>query len=107
MPDPTPEFSVLSQRTGGTLVLELAGELDLDGTSELDRALHAAMASDAERIVLDLEQLRFIGSSGLACLVRAQQLSNEDGNRLRVRGAEGQVRRLLELTCIEQHLVAG
>ena len=98
MPDPTTEFSVLSQRNGGTLVLGLAGELDLDGTAELDRALDAAMESDARRVVLDFEQLRFIGSSGLACLVRAQQLSNQNGNRLRVRGAEGQVRRLLELT---------
>ena len=52
-------------------IIELVGELDLDGAPRLEEALRAAEAGDAASIVVDLGQLEFIDSTGLRLLVLA------------------------------------
>lgn len=85
------------------VVLELAGELDLESAPELDRRLRQLAAANSGRpnsgrLLIDLSGLEFMDSSGLAVMVRAQRDASENGHRLALRPGPTQVQRLFELT---------
>ncbi len=94
-----PQFAVAGPFPApGAAALVLEGELDLATAPELDRRLREAEVF-APRVVVDMRRLEFMASSGLSALVASRE-------RHRQRGAEGpglivadgQVRRVLELT---------
>ncbi len=83
-------------------VIELIGELDLDGAPRLEEELRSAEASDATSIVVDLGQLEFIDSTGLRLLVMAAERAPE-GRFSLLRGPK-QVHRVFEITDMADRL---
>jgi stage II sporulation protein AA (anti-sigma F factor antagonist) len=79
-------------------ILALAGELDLESASELDRQIQEVEESNVGRLLIDLGGLEFMDSSGLAVLVRAQRSARDNGHGLALRPGPTQVQRLFELT---------
>ncbi len=67
------------------------------------RLVQAEM-SDAERILLDIEQLRFIDSVGLRVLLRAKRRAESNGGRLRITHGTGYVAEMFRLTALEHSL---
>ena len=78
----------------GALVLRLTGDLDVTNAERVRSAIDAAVNSQTERLIFDLEGLRFMDSSGLSMLVSMTQKVHE----VRVRNPSSIVRRLIELT---------
>ena len=79
------------------LLLEFVGELDHHGARtalrELEMAVDAALP---RRLVLDLAEVTFMDSSGIALILRAQQrMQLLDGSVL-VRSVPAQARRVLD-----------
>lgn len=60
-----------SRRRDGTIVVTLAGELDVAGAPIVRQALVDALNDGAPLLVVDLSQLGFIDSTGLGVLVGA------------------------------------
>ena len=90
-------LEVHSQRRDDAYVICVGGELELNELSNLTPALAEAKASDADRIVLDLDELTFIDSAGLETLVRAHRRG--DARLTFTRGA-GHVAEMLRLTAL-------
>lgn len=78
-------------------VLRLAGELDLASVPHLQRALDR-IRPDAEQIVIDVERVTFIDSSGLRALLVWRRQCEEDGVEFRLTPGTPDVRRLFEVT---------
>jgi anti-sigma B factor antagonist len=77
----------------------LVGELDLSNVDIAEEALQLAEEVEGSpEIVLDLEQLTFIDSTGLAWMVAALRRHAVDGDRLRATGTTPAVERVFELT---------
>jgi len=95
-------LGVRVERSGEALIIELVGELDLDGAPRLDEALREAEASDATSIVVDLGALDFIDSTGLRLLVMAAERC-DDGRFSLLRGPK-QVHRVFEITDLVDRL---
>ena len=91
-------FRVHPERINDVYRLTVSGELDLATRDTLRDELEHAEVSEAKRILLDLKDLTFIDSSGIAILVEAHQRSATAGTQLRVLVVDGQVREVLELT---------
>jgi anti-anti-sigma factor len=92
-------FSVHSERTDAGEHIWLVGEMDLSVIGRVDREMRRAEATDATRIVLDLEELEFLDASGIRLLLSLDARSRDNGGRLRIRrGPCPQVERILELT---------
>jgi anti-anti-sigma factor len=91
-------------RDGETLTISTTGELDLESVGRYREVIEDAERSDATRIVIDLSELRYIDSSGLAAVLVAGRRADLDGHRLYVKAGDGEVRRLLELTALDQTL---
>lgn len=83
-------------------VLRLSGDLDSHTSDDLAEALEAA-GPDAD-VTLDVAGVDFIDSSGLRAVVAGNSALAETGHRLRVRRAGASVRRLVELTGLDDHL---
>ncbi len=81
-------------------VFVLRGELDVANAEEVKQALTAASGS----VVVDLSELSFIDSSGLTALVHARDDVCGRGGRLVLRGANGSVRRVFEITGLTHFL---
>lgn len=77
----------------GALCVRLGGELDLAGVSELGRQLDDLLSRSPQAIELDLGELTFLDSSGVAVLVR---LANHFTD-VRTRGATAPVRRVIDV----------
>ena len=98
-------FMVHSERTEGGERIRVLGEMDLSVVGLLDSEMRRAEASDASRIVLDLDQLEFLDASGIRLLLDLNSRSERNGGRLRIRPASSQqVQRVLELTGVRDLL---
>jgi anti-anti-sigma factor len=80
-------------------VVHLSGELDPHTAPLLADAVTPYHADEnTKQVVLDLEQLRFIDSSGLRVIIASEQALRERGARLVLRSPSEATRRLLEIT---------
>jgi anti-sigma B factor antagonist len=81
-------------------VVAVAGELDLLTASLLEACLRKQLAAVPTHLILDLEAVRFLGASGLSCLLRAYELAQQTpGTQLHLAGMVTRVvARSLEVT---------
>ena len=95
-----PQLEVEHSGLGDVQLVALAGELDLPAVGELEAVLSAAAAAGdgPPRVCLDLSELVFIDSSGLATIIRAHQAIAGDGGTLAIVCAPGAVRRTFDTT---------
>lgn len=78
-------------------MLRLRGELDVHGAPLL-RGKLLDLLPERRPLVVDLQALDFMDSSGLAVLLELRSRARENGWSVSVRGARGRVRELLERT---------
>jgi anti-sigma B factor antagonist len=97
-------FSVLVSTDGDRATVALRGELDLSGVDRARQAIEEAEAHEAPLLVLDLSELDFIDSTGLEVVLRAARRAHDDGRRLIVQRPSRYIKRLFELTAIDQSL---
>jgi anti-sigma B factor antagonist len=76
----------------------------MSGVDRARTAIEQAEANSPGLLVLDLSQLEFIDSTGLEVILRAARRAHDAGRRLIVRRPSRYVRRLLEMTAIDQSL---
>ena len=83
----------------GVTVVTVAGEVDMTVSPQFEQTLlDAAGAGGAPPVVVDLEAVRFLDSSGVHALVKGYHAANNAGGSLVVRNATGVVARVLYIT---------
>jgi anti-anti-sigma factor len=96
---PTPGTLVITSAVeDGTVSVALAGELDLAGARQLETRLDEVERANPARLVIDLESLAFIDSTGLRLLLQAAARARERGCELLLRRGEPSVQRVFEVT---------
>jgi anti-anti-sigma factor len=86
------------------VVLELHGELDLVGAPVLGTKIGRAELDERRILVLDLEDLEFIDSAGLRVILAANERARERGDEFAVTPGSAQVKRLLAIAGVSEHL---
>jgi anti-anti-sigma factor len=89
----------------GTLLLRLVGELDLAASGGFRERVEAALAAGVRSVVLDMDEARFIDSSMLKELLRANTATHAAGGHLVLTGVRPAVARLFDLTRVRDVLV--
>jgi anti-sigma B factor antagonist len=97
-------LAVRNEQQDGKTCVALRGELDLANASTAERELRTALETNRGQVVVDLSQLEFIDSTGIALIVSI--LSDpEDAARLSfVPAASTAVNRVLDLTGLSERL---
>ena len=89
-------------RSDGSTVVSLAGELDLYNAAAVREALLECCAEGPERLIVDLTNVNFIDSTALGVLIEARtRMSNRRGFLLAAPGLE--TRRALEISGLDRH----
>lgn len=85
------------------LILELHGEFDALGSSVIRQELEAvALQTRPELVFLDIQNVTFIDSSGVGAIVFLYKRLRENSRKMKITGAHGQPRELLELLRIHK-----
>jgi anti-sigma B factor antagonist len=82
----------------------LSGELDMATAPDLTAALDPVIAHGPREVVLDLSELSFVDSSGIAALVEAQHRLGEQERRLSIHGAQRGAVRVFEIAGLTDFL---
>ena len=91
--DATEEFRIEEDRRNGVVVLRLRGDLDLASADAVSERLDALSAA-GEPVLLDLDSLKFMDSSGLRVVLQAAETSRTSGWRFTLTPGSEQVRNL-------------
>jgi anti-anti-sigma factor len=83
-------------------VFQPAGILDGMSAERLRLEINDAVTSGANIILLDLQDVPFINSSGLGALVAATKMVRTSGSKIFVCSLKEQVKMLFELTRIDE-----
>jgi anti-anti-sigma factor len=85
-------------------VVALRGELDLAGAGQLRARLRTACEENEGRVVLELSELAFVDSTGLAILVEYHEKTRVAGGRLTLVAPQPAVVRVLRITGLHELL---
>ncbi|MFC7549903.1 STAS domain-containing protein [Plantactinospora sp. GCM10030261] len=91
-------FSVSHTPTGEVARIVLTGELDMATAPELTTVIEDVVQAGAQRLLVDLSDLEFCDSTGMAAFVRGDNLTRARGGWLRLTGAGGTVDRVLRVS---------
>jgi anti-sigma B factor antagonist len=85
----------------GSIVLRVAGELDLATISVLRDALDSVPEIGVRRVVLDVTKLEFISAAGVRIALEAQRRLARHGGQLVLRGPNALLMRVLRAAEVE------
>lgn len=88
-------------RTGASAVVTVSGELDANTAPEFEDAVAPLVGDNVQLVVVDVSDLEFLDSSGLRVLVRTRELLMGKGGTVELRSPSVTVRRVLEITRLE------
>jgi anti-anti-sigma factor len=97
-------FDASTSEQSGYRVVSLRGEFDLLVKPEVDAELRPALEPSVGPLIIDLEGLTFIDSSGVHSLVMAHRSASANGQRLVVVPGSDQVTKVLRLCGLESRL---
>jgi anti-sigma B factor antagonist len=97
-------LEVRVERQGEGVVIRASGELDIASAKTLEEELLGAIDSDASAIVLNLNGVRFIDSTGLRVLVFAAAHARSQGGRLGMLCVSAPVQQALKVSGLESSL---
>ena len=83
-------------------VLPLKGEIDLHVSPSVTASLNAMIVKKPERLVVDLSDVSYIDSAGLAALIEAMQKVEDYGGKFALAGLQETVRSIFEISRLDQ-----
>lgn len=83
-------------------LVELAGEADVTNSDLLREVLEAEAAKRPSTLIIDLSGLRFMDSSALHAILRANRMMDRQGGVLALASPRDPVAKMLRLTAADQ-----
>jgi len=92
------DISVESRTSGGWTVVDVAGEVDVFTAPKLREKIIDLLEGGSDHLVVNLEKVIFMDSTGLGVLVGGLKRVKERNGELALAGAQGTVQRVLSVT---------
>ncbi len=89
-------FTTLNE--GGIRIISLEGRMDLANSMKAESMLNEILGEGVSRIILDLEKLEFMSSSGLRIIISVEKRLRERGGKLVLLNMSETVEKLFNLT---------
>jgi anti-sigma B factor antagonist len=100
-----PSATVAVADTADALVLQIRGELDIASRDDIEPVIMVALAV-TPAVVLDVSEVDFCDSQGLAMLIACTQEAAAEGTTFTIANPRPQMRRLIEITDLTRLLAS-
>ncbi len=96
-------MQIVARAIKGWTILDLSGDIDLANSPAMRKALLGEIKEKrTPRVFLNLKNVRFIDSSGIASLVEGLKASRDLGSRLILYGLNKTVREVMQLSRLQK-----
>jgi anti-sigma B factor antagonist len=92
------DLSLDTSHDGDQVTVKVAGEIDMHSAPELRDHLAALLDDGSGDVVVGLEDVEFMDSSGLSVLLNAHTALQERGRRLRITGPNAYLMKIFGIT---------
>lgn len=89
---------IKSEIVDNRIHIVLQGIIYVEDAKEMTEKLVALIEAGQTRLLLDLSQVEYIDSSGLGMLIRIQKIAVRNGGNVVLKGVQGLVLELFEMT---------
>lgn len=96
------DLSVSSTERGASTVVHVAGEIDVYTAPLLREVLDKQIAAGRTDLVVDLEQVTFMDSTGLGVLVGRLKLVRGQNGSLRIVSAQDRILKVFKITGLDK-----
>jgi anti-anti-sigma factor len=93
------DFSM--KEAGNTLEVMMNGRFTFSENQKFKTIIHQSLSSKPSVLIFDLSKVEFIDSAGLGMLLLAKDEMDSVGASILLRGAAGQVKKMLNVSCFE------
>ena len=97
-------LDVTTEDRNGLVHLALVGELDLSTVAKVQEELRRIEAGSPATLVVDLSKLSFLDSTGLRCIVTADERARQEGRRIVIVRGPDAVQRVFAITRLDDRL---
>lgn len=94
-------LQVKSHKRDQTTIVQATGDVDLTGSPTLRMELRKAAGEKPVRLVIDLSEVGYMDSSGVATLVEAMQITRKGNTKLVLCGLQSRVRSVFEIARLD------
>jgi anti-sigma B factor antagonist len=95
------QIEVQVEKSGETTILRPQGDIDLSRAPSLRHRIGEVQRSKPPRLVIDLGEVPYMDSSGVATLVEAMQIARRDGSTLVLCAMQEKVRSIFEIARLD------
>lgn len=93
------EFSI--QQTGSTFEVKMRGRFTFAENQKFKTILQQSLHAKPSVVIFDLTEVEFIDSAGLGMLLLVKDEMDAVGAAILLKGASGQVKKMLNVSCFE------
>jgi anti-anti-sigma factor len=104
MNDPRPQLTIRREAVTDGWTLWLSGELDLASAGVLDTTIAELCTDGAGRILLEMDELAFMDSTGVRSLLVGRELCSVNDCEMLIGSVSPQVARLFEVSGLGERL---
>jgi anti-anti-sigma factor len=97
-------LEVRTEDRNGLVHVALVGELDLSTVAKVQEELRRVEAGAPATLVMDLSKLTFLDSTGLRCIITADERARGEGRRVVIVRGPDPVQRVFAITRLEERL---
>jgi len=92
---------IKTDTVGSATVVTPVGDVDLTGSPTLRQEIRKAQGSKPQRLVINLGQVPYMDSSGVATLVEAMQVAKRSGSALVLCAMQDRVKSVFEIARLD------
>ena len=98
------QLEVEIENSGDATVLRPRGDIDLSRAPSLRHRISEVQKDKPARLIIDLVEVPYMDSSGVATLVEAMQVARRDGSKLILCALQDKVRSIFEIARLDMVL---
>ena len=89
-------------KVDGFTVVAIAGEIDLNSSPQMRKAFGELIDKGTTKVIVDLKQVSYIDSSGLATLIEVMQKIKKNRGAMSLVNMSDKIRNLFEITKLDK-----
>ncbi|MFC1570424.1 STAS domain-containing protein [Candidatus Omnitrophota bacterium] len=95
-------MQINQEEKNGISIFRMSGDIDINTSPDFKKSFDAAVGAKKDKIVINLKEVSYVDSSGLATLVEILKNMRAYGGKLKLTNLSDKVRGLFEITKLDK-----